>query len=404
MVDLLALLVVFPAVLELLVLEVRQFTHNLVDCGSLQALLLHLVSRKAKDVIGRVREHVVGDVWKIGGEKASEQTPLTEALSLKKSYAVSFNMIAVAVGRGLTQMPVLRTNTLCRALSLHRLQSPHWHCHIWARRTGRQNRPFVISLVSGLLSVYYACMVQLELGNLQNSTEVKRWLTTYRTRSPWENGLLFCRINRVPIHEYRKLTKQGPVWHIPSYYAAMLVVTPSLLLNWSLSSLLIGIGIYYGLVFTEDLGLIRGRDSNLAVLIVYIVFTTTAAANYLVPVFMKQVEVTESSAKALRKRSNVFSDSDADAHKDPESRNIKIDPTAVTAVAHTSTDDPDHTDVGSSGLAHNLAYTDQVLHALQQSITAQAAGLRAQEASLRAHDLPSTLARPAQAFRLACST
>lgn len=78
--------------------------------------------------------------------------------------------------------------------------------------------------------------------------------------------------------------------HVPSLYSALLLVAPVQLLNWSLASLLVGVGIYYGLIFTNNLGNMQGLNANLALLLVYTLFTATALASFLVPDLLKLTE------------------------------------------------------------------------------------------------------------------
>lgn len=79
---------------------------------------------------------------------------------------------------------------------------------------------------------------------------------------------------------------------IPSFNAALLLVIPSILLNWSSIALLVGIGIYYGIVYTENLGALRGDNSNLAILLVYVLFTIGAILSYILPWWQKALEST----------------------------------------------------------------------------------------------------------------
>lgn len=133
------------------------------------------------------------------------------------------------------------------ALSLPYLEQTHWTVQA----------SFVVSLVAGLLSVYYACMIQLELSNLQGPKQVKQWLTTHRSAGMRQRPMFRRGISPaldIPEPHLASTIKL----QIPSYGSALLLAAPSQLLNWSLTSLLVGIGIYYGLVYSEDLGALRG--------------------------------------------------------------------------------------------------------------------------------------------------
>lgn len=81
---------------------------------------------------------------------------------------------------------------------------------------------------------------------------------------------------------------------VASFSAVMMLVAPSQLLNWSLCSFLVGVGIYYGQVFSAGLGMLQGQNANLAVLLVYIVATIGAATEYFLPLLGKALERYES--------------------------------------------------------------------------------------------------------------
>lgn len=78
--------------------------------------------------------------------------------------------------------------------------------------------------------------------------------------------------------------------HIPSFHSALLLVAPVQLLNFSVAWLLIGIGIYYGLIFTRDIGEMRDDNGNLAILLVYIITAVCALASFVLPNLYKLTE------------------------------------------------------------------------------------------------------------------
>jgi hypothetical protein len=171
---------------------------------------------------------------------------------------------------------------------------------------------FTVSLTAGLLSVYFACMVQVQLGGLHSSGEVRRWLITERTarvhllRSLARKHREHLEAQAKSMQSRLKLLLQADAsgelatlmlelhtQHIPSFYSALLLVAPLQLLNWSLVSLLVGVGIYYGLVFTNALGETRGAHANLALLLVYTVFTSIALASFVMPSLLKLSETSD---------------------------------------------------------------------------------------------------------------
>lgn len=158
------------------------------------------------------------------------------------------------------------------ALGLDDIESTHW----------TTVAAFVISLVAGSLSVYFACLVQLRLGALHRPEDIRAWLTMPRL---------------IEIVDPTTLDGDGKRRHqfilrdrIASFDAALMLVAPAQLLNWSLISLLVGIGIYYGIVFSRKLGNLQGHNANLAVLLVFILFTAGALALFFGPALWKRVE------------------------------------------------------------------------------------------------------------------
>lgn len=177
------------------------------------------------------------------------------------------------------------------ALSLPYLESTHWTAE----------GAFVISLIAGLLSVYYACMVQQQLGDLQTPDEALRWMTT--TRIYDSDGRYTILRKDAPIITPLPMNRRI----LPSYSSALLLVVPSQLLNWSSSSLLIGIGVYYGLLYTKHLGELRGDNANLAILLVYVLFTSGAVASYFWPWWRQRLEAADAAKGKYHRRQRGWS-------------------------------------------------------------------------------------------------
>lgn len=77
---------------------------------------------------------------------------------------------------------------------------------------------------------------------------------------------------------------------IPSLTAAAALTAPSRLLRISAATLFIALGIYLGSVYTEKLGTLKGSNANLGVLLFFILFTTWALLEILLPLYKKQIE------------------------------------------------------------------------------------------------------------------
>lgn len=188
------------------------------------------------------------------------------------------------------------------ALSLPHQEETHWTV----------SASFVISLVTGLLSVYFACIIQVKLGDLHSPVEVRKWLVTQKNESKWWESRFNSVMNQLdPEAQKRKqilgnifeqqhqdihlqfLLEEFRAKHLPSYNSVLLLVAPVQLLNWSVAWLLIGIGIYYGLIFTLNLGETNGQNGNLAVLLVYIISAVGALASFVLPSLYKLTETSD---------------------------------------------------------------------------------------------------------------
>ncbi|KAK5119556.1 hypothetical protein LTR85_007384 [Meristemomyces frigidus] len=224
------------------------------DYGLIRGILLNTIFLEAKSVTIRVKRHVIGKGK--GPEEAQE---------MKKSYTESFTMLGVA-GALVAQIAIT-------ALSLPNIEAIHWTVQAC----------FIISLIAGCLSVYYSCVVQLILSGLHGGKEVANWLARPRIAYGFEKKVV----------DDIEAEAEKPGFHvkrIPSLNSALMLVAPAALLNFSLAAFLVGLGIYLGLVFSEHLGSLRGTQATLAVLIVYIVFTSCALISFYVPTGMKVIE------------------------------------------------------------------------------------------------------------------
>ena len=223
---------------------------------------------------------------------------------------------------------------------------------------------FVISLVTGLLSVYYACLVEVKLGSMHNDVEVYNWLTA----------------KTVPFNMF-SLYRDSRT--IPSYSAALILVGPMQLLNWSLFSLLVGIGIYYGILSSRNESTLRGKNSGIAILLVYVIFTTGAVAIFVLPRVLKMLETTISWQILFQK--NAEEARKARMADDNESGQTAPPTHPQTDVVGTTSPTVEPAP-GNAGV-HRLDSDTPciVIAALQSSIEAQEASLNAQKLLLRAY-------------------
>ncbi|KAL4903160.1 hypothetical protein BDW74DRAFT_180031 [Aspergillus multicolor] len=250
--------------------------------GLFHASTLLLIFPNAEDVVHRIEKYVL-------------QSKGDEPMVLKKSLSEDYSMLAVAVA--------------ITALQTEYLGSVHW--------TSRA--AFIISLVTALLSVFYSCLLQRKLSGLFDANDVKTWLSKPSGSKEREKVDRMIRdllrrqrdVERPSVQdgsensststgevnlmeEARKLVidfRDRNRWASVSYSSAIMIQTPALLLNYSLGSFLIGLGIYLGYVAAENLDPSTNHDSSFAVLGVYIAVTVIAILLYFVPSTFKELEL-----------------------------------------------------------------------------------------------------------------
>lgn len=205
---------------------------------------------------------------------------------------------------------------------------------------------------------------------MHSARDVRQWLTT--------TGIV-----RGGIVLFRSVTV---VREVPCYSSALLLVTPLQLLNWSLASLLIGIGIYYGQMFTQNLSTLRGEHASLAILLVYIVFTAGGLIMFAFPSVLYALSNTKGAKESLQRKIQYH----RRIHSEPHLPVIVGD--GLSGSRGTATSDPNagtYTVTPQENIeldpiiAANAADQRVVAHASKESITAHKASMRAQEALLQ---------------------
>lgn len=228
-----------------------EISENTAQYGLLAAILVNIAVPEAGRVISRVKHHLIGEDPK--------QVEL-----FKQSFTETFTMIGVG-GAIVAQIAFT-------GLSLDDIGQTHWTTYA----------AFVVSLIAGSLSVFYACTVQLRLSGFHGAEQILEWLTR-------------------PANMYGKADQsEDPGRRIPSLHAALLLVIPSQLLTLAVGAFLVGLGIYLGFLWAHHLKEIRGHNSELAVLIVYIVFSALLLLVYAIPSGMKRLESFKSGPWNLR--------------------------------------------------------------------------------------------------------
>ena len=187
------------------------------------------------------------------------------------------------------------------ALSLENLASTHW--------TARA--AFVLSVASGALSVFFACLLQQRISSLFGLSDLKDWLSKPASSAELRNtNRLVSKYTKARSKRHAKDEPKSELenetwleigkrlrqlvnekrWVRASFNAALMIRIPSLLLNWSVGAFLVGLGIYLGSSWTQRLDASQHQSSSLGVLITYIVVTGIGLLLFFVPMLLKYLE------------------------------------------------------------------------------------------------------------------
>ncbi|OJJ69771.1 hypothetical protein ASPBRDRAFT_640027 [Aspergillus brasiliensis CBS 101740] len=192
-----------------------------------------------------------------------------EAWTLKSSYKDTFSLEAVSA--------TIIAQIAITMLGLANFGNIHWTATAFA----------YTSMVSGILSAFFSFYVQQTLSDLHSPEDVRKWLISPR------NNLSTRLIKAIP-YQYRSQRTGKDVANdnngVPSLTAAAALTAPSRLLNVSILSLFIALGIYLGCVYTAELGTLKGSNANLAVLIVFIIVSALAFSELYIPLQNKDID------------------------------------------------------------------------------------------------------------------
>lgn len=182
------------------------------------------------------------------------------------------------------------------ALSLADLSNTHWV----ARAS------FTFSLVSATMAVYYATSQYRKLGRCLHADEVKAWIHPPETMLLSPDALL------------RQF--------LPSAASVLTVSAPNMLLSASLNAFLVGLGVYFGYVWTRNLDESAGPSASRAVFIVYVVGLALCYGIYALSSLVAADQSYVSEWDLLR----GLRSSTAHARDHPSRRASSLDPEAVT--------------------------------------------------------------------------
>ncbi|CAN9363950.1 unnamed protein product [Alternaria alternata] len=228
------------------------------------------------------------DVWRIQLQVLQSSNEL-DAMEFKKLAQDDSSIIAVA-GTIVAQIAIT-------ALSLADLSNTHWV----ARAS------FTFSLVSATMAVYYATRQYRKLGRCLHADEVKAWI------HPTEMRLL----TGVPLPFQL---------FMPSAASVLTVSAPNMLLSASLNAFLVGLGVYFGYVWTRNLDESAGPSASRAVFIVYVIGLALCYGIYALSSLVAADQSYVSEWDVLR----GLDSGTARAQDQPSRRASNLDPEAVT--------------------------------------------------------------------------
>ncbi|KAH9874894.1 hypothetical protein J1614_004381 [Plenodomus biglobosus] len=203
-----------------------------------------------------------------------------QVIAFIHSQTSSFNMIGIA-GAIIAQVAI-------SAMSLTNFTDSHWTAHAF----------FIVSLVTGSLSVFFSCAVSLLINGLHSSDDIKDFVflpSTSRTGYIMEKMIQRRKQGKkFDPAEISKLVTllDGDTRSVASPYAATMIVVPRSLLNIALNAFLMGLGVYLGKLYTAKLVPAYGSGS-IGILTFYLVSAVCGIAMYYIPQSLHSLETTK---------------------------------------------------------------------------------------------------------------
>jgi hypothetical protein len=188
----------------------------------------------------------------------------SDPMAFKASFSSDFTMLSVTAA--------IIAQVAITALALPNLNQVHWTA----------TAGFVVSLVTGCLSVWLSTTTSRLLSSLDSPDAVRDWLSrpaSKASQAKFEKNLtlrlesadLNSKSDVEDIESSISTFLEENRWQVASFYSCTLLTSPSLLLNVSLPTFLLALGIYLGTVWKKDLDPVAGNVASRAVLICYIV-------------------------------------------------------------------------------------------------------------------------------------
>ena len=184
----------------------------------------------------------------------------------------------------------------------------------------------MVSLVTGLLSVYYAVLLQRTIGALYKVTDIKNWLSSPKSiPSPemlsslkqleelqrtvqdlkenkqtaliediqveLQENSIWVRPGEGALQKFERQFFNSDVQVTASLFSAQMLVVPATMINMSLVSFLSGFGVYLGILWTRKLDQDAGPSGSRDVFIVFLVCISASWLFYLIARILKNHEI-----------------------------------------------------------------------------------------------------------------
>lgn len=252
-----------------------KYRWRLLQYGHFKTWILYTFFFDAFAIMDRVESHI---------RKADEK----HVIAFIQSQTSSFNMIGIAASIRtalhshhvliLRDQGAIIAQVAISAMSLTNIADSHWTAHAF----------FIVSLVTGSLSVFFSCAISLLINGLHSSDDIKDFVFLpssrrmgYRIEKAIERRKKGQNIESA---EFTKLISllDGDNRSVASPYAAVMIVVPRSLLNVALNAFLMGLGIYLGKLYTAKLVPEYGLGS-VGILTFYLVSALCGIAMYSIP-------------------------------------------------------------------------------------------------------------------------
>lgn len=142
---------------------------------------------------------------------------------------------------------------------------------------------FIFGLVTSLMAVYYATTLHRVMGRQLEPASVRTWIRGFRLRRSQKLYEKALRLDSDPSEFDRELLLGDQAidrCFRPAYATVLTLSAPQVLLSTSLFSLLIGIGVYLGFMWTSHIDENFGRYDSRNIWIVYLITAVTSVLVY----------------------------------------------------------------------------------------------------------------------------